>query len=117
MSIYNNSITIIGNLGRDPEIKEIPEIGHVVNFSVAVYRSGKGEEKKTDWFYIEAWHDLARGVFEHCKKGDKVIIFGSIKYDTYEKEGIKKSITKLVAREIGKDVSVAKQEVDEYEPF
>lgn len=116
MSAYNNSITIIGNLGRDPEIKEIPEVGHVANFPVAVYRSGKGEDKKTDWFYVEAWHDLARGVFEKCKSGDRVIIFGSIKFDTYEKDGIKVTKAKLLAREIGKDISVAKQQTEE-EPF
>lgn len=118
MSAYNNSITIIGNLGRDPEIREIPEIGNVVSFPVAVYRSGKGDDKRTDWFYVEAWHDLARGVFEYCKKGDKVIIFGSVKFDNYEKDGMRVNKTKLVAREIGKDISVTKQDsVSEEEPF
>jgi single-strand DNA-binding protein len=116
VSAYNNSITIIGNLGRDPEIKEIAEIGHVVNFTIAVYRSGKGDDKRTDWFTVEAWHDLARGSFEHLHKGDRVMIFGSLKNDSYEKDGIKITKTKLLAREIGKDISVAKQEAEE-EPF
>jgi len=115
MSAYNNSVTIVGNLGRDPEIREIPEIGHVASFPIAVYRSGKGDTKKTDWFYVECWHDLARGSFEYLKKGDRAIVYGSIKFESYEKDGVKINSTKLIAREVGKDVSIPRQK--EVEPF
>lgn len=109
MSAYNNTITIVGNVGRDPEIRET-EAGHVATFSVAVYRSGKGESKKTDWFYIEAWHDLARGC-ENLRTGDKVIIYGSMKFEQYEKEGIKVNSVRLVAREIGKSIAIKEDEI------
>jgi single-strand DNA-binding protein len=116
MSSYNNAVTIIGNVGRDAELKEIEGVGTVAKFPLAVYRSGKGDDKKTDWFRVECWHDLARGAFTYCKKGSKVIVFGSMKFDTYEKDGKKEYMTSLVAKEIGKDVSVEKGETDE-DPF
>ena len=116
MSSYNNAVTVIGNVGRDAELKEIEGIGSVAKFPLAVYRSGKGDSAKTDWFYIECWHDVARGAVESCRKGAKVIVFGSMKFDQYEKDGVKQNRTSLVAREIGADIAVAKGPSDE-DPF
>jgi len=117
MSSYNNAVTVAGNVGRDAELREVEGIGTVAKFPLAVYRSGKGDDKKTDWFYIECWHDLARGAATYCKTGAKVVVFGSMKFDQYEKDGEKKNSTSLVAREIGKDISIAKDEADGADPF
>ncbi len=114
MSVYNNLVTVIGNLGKEAEIKEVTA-GTVAKFSLAVYRSGKGEEAKTDWINIVCWHDLARGMTE-IPKGSKLIVVGSIITRNYEVEGVKKFITEIQAREIGKDISIKKtEETTEFE--
>ena len=115
MSINNNIVTLIGNLGKEAEIKETTA-GTVAKFSLAVYRNGKGEQAITDWFYIIAWHDLARGM-DDIPKGSRLIIVGSVIQRTYEIEGIKKHVTEIQAREIGIDISVKKEVIDEEVPF
>lgn len=117
MSAYNNNITVFGIVGRDAEIKEIPERGHVANFPLAVYRTGRGDSKKTDWFYVEAWHDLARGAFACCKKGKKYLVHGAMKFEQSEKDGIRKNFASLVARYIGEDISIPAGEDTEEDPF
>ena len=113
MSVYNNNITVIGNLGKPAEIVET-KAGTVSKFSLAVYRSGKGEEAVTDWLPIVAWHNLARGMAQ-LNKGTKLIITGSIITRSYEaKDGSKRYITELQAREIGRDISIAKVDDEEF---
>lgn len=108
MSVYNNLVTIIGNMGKEAELKETTA-GHVAKFSLAVYRNGKGEEAVTDWLNVVAWHDLARGL-SGLPKGTKLIVIGSVVSRSYESEGVKKYITEIQAREIGKDISIKKDE-------
>jgi single-strand DNA-binding protein len=111
MSIYNNQCVLIGNLGKPAEIVET-KAGTVAKFSLAVYRSGKGEEAITDWVSVVAWHDLARGM-EQLDKGARLIITGSIQTRSYEaKDGTRKYITEVAAREIGVDISI-KKDVDD----
>lgn len=119
MSVYNNQTTLSGRVAREAVIKEI-EAGTVSSFALAVYRSGKGEQATTDFLNINCWHDLARGSGE-LKKGDKIIVAGSISTRSYEKDGEKKYITEIQAREIGKDIGIAKEEdngeASEEDPF
>ena len=115
MSVYNNNITIIGNLGKPAEIVET-KAGTVAKFSIAVYRSGKGDEAITDWLPVVAWHDLARGAAE-LDKGTRVIVNGSIQVRTYEADdGTKRYVTELQARAIGADISIKKED-DQDIPF
>ena len=108
MSIYNNNITLVGRVAREAVIKDT-EAGAVANFALAVYRSGKGEQAVTDFLNVSCWHDLARGM-EKIKKGDTLIIAGSIVTRSYEKDGEKKYVTEVQAREIGLDISVQKEQ-------
>ena len=110
MSVYNNNVTLIGNLGKPAEIVET-KAGTVAKFSLAVYRNGKGEEATTDWINVVAWHDLSRGM-EQLDKGARLIIVGSIQTRSYEaKDGTKKYVTEVAAREIGVDISIKKEDV------
>jgi len=114
MSVYNNTITVVGNLGREAEFKEVSGIGTVAKFPIAVHRSGKGDDSKTDWFFVEAWHDLARGC-EDLIKGTKVIVNGQMKAEQKMlQDGSKTTYYSIVANNIGVDIS--KRE-DESEPF
>ena len=80
MSIYNNNVVIKGNLGKPADIVET-KAGTVAKFSLAVYRSGKGEDSVTDWLNVVAWHDLARGMAQ-LDKGTKQ--FNTIAKGTYQ---------------------------------
>jgi len=119
MSVYNNTVFLKGNIGKDPEFTETTA-GHVAKFSLAVYRSGKGEQAITDWFNCVAWHDIARGV-ANLNKGTRVSVIGSIINRDYVKEGIKKYITEIQVREIGLDIAVKSgkeaEELSEDSPF
>jgi single-strand DNA-binding protein len=114
MSAYNNQVTLIGRVAREAVLKDT-DAGTVANFALAVYRSGKGDMAVTDFISINCWHDLARGM-ENINKGDTLIISGSINTRSYEKDGEKKYVTEVLAREIGLDISVRKEE-SEADPF
>ena len=79
MSLETNSITLIGIVRDDPEVKEIDGVGTVAKFRIGVYRSGtkKNSNVQYDDFFVSAWHDLARGIGVDIQKDDWVIVFGS----------------------------------------
>lgn len=70
-----NQVTLIGNLGKDPEEKNVGEY-KVARFTLAT-RRGKDE---TDWHNITLWGKQAEVAMKYCKKGSKVCIIGSINY-------------------------------------
>ena len=93
-----NDIKIHGYLGRDPELKEYKskitgETGHLVNFSVGVSRD-MGEE--TDWFDVTFFGRRAEVIDKFFGKGSQIIVSGRMQADTYEKDGQKRKIWKLI---------------------
>jgi single-strand DNA-binding protein len=117
MSAYSNQVTIIGNLCKVVEVRETTS-GSVCNFTIAVYRNGKGDSAITDFINCVAWNDLARGM-ANVAKGSKLIVVGSIATRSYEVDGVKKYAVEVSAREIGLDISVKKDEEENQEeiPF
>lgn len=99
-----NKVQLIGNLGKDPEIRYTPEGKQLAKFSMAINRSYKNKEGETiddtQWFNIEAWTGLAKIIEEYLKKGDRVYIEGRLKTESYDKDGETKYFTKIVAREL-----------------
>jgi single-strand DNA-binding protein len=96
---------IIGNLGRDPELRYTPAGKAVVNFTVAVGRIGrdqKGERtEETEWFRVEAWDKLAETCREYLAKGSKVYIEGRLRTRKYtDKEGLERTAVEIVANEM-----------------
>ena len=74
-------ITIIGNVGRDPEIKYLRDGTAVTDFSVAVSKvSGRGEQRKekTTWFKVTIWRERAETAAQLIKKGTKILVVGEI---------------------------------------
>lgn len=95
-----NSITIIGNLGRDPETKFSGAGKAVTKFSVAVTeRWTKDGEKKehTEWFNVVCFDKIAEVAGEYLTKGREVCVQGKMRTDDYEKDGEKKRWVELVA--------------------
>jgi len=100
-----NKITLIGNLGRDPEMNYTPSGVAVTKFSLAVNRvtkSSTGEkEKETDWFNIVAWRQLAEICNNYLHKGDKVYIDGRLQQRKYtDKNGVERTAIDVIASDM-----------------
>jgi len=83
-----HKITIIGHLGRDPEMKYTPQGQPVTTFSVASsrkYKTNSGEQREeTEWFNVSAWGKLAETCNQYLIKGKQVYLEGRIKSRTYQ---------------------------------
>lgn len=95
-----NKIILIGNLGRDPEVKNLDNQKVVATFSLATsesFNDKNGERRtETEWFNIEMWDAQARVAEKYLKKGSQVYIEGKLKTETWkDKEGVEKSRYKV----------------------
>lgn len=110
MSRSLNRVTLIGNVGADPEVRTTPGGGRVANFSLATTRMWTGQsgdrQEKTEWHRVVAW-DNARGaklaniVEQYVKKGDKLYVEGRVEYRQWEdKEKQTRYTTEILANEI-----------------
>lgn len=105
MSRGLNKVMIIGNLGRDTEMRYTPSGRPVTTFSVATTRSwttSDGERRKeTEWFNVVAWGSLAEICNQFLTKGQQVYIEGRLQTRRWEdSEGQKHSSTEIVANEM-----------------
>jgi single-strand DNA-binding protein len=79
------SVSIIGNLGRDPEMRVTPAGQNVTSFSVATNRtwtSGAGEKmEEVTWFRVTCWGKLAETTNQYIRKGSKVLVVGRLSPD------------------------------------
>lgn len=94
-----NNCTLIGRLGRDPELKTTQSGVEFCSFSIAVDRRFKSAtgERESDWINIKCWRQTATFVSQYFKKGMKIGIIGSIQTGSYEKDGITVYTTDVVA--------------------
>lgn len=114
-----NKCMIIGNLGRDPEMRYTPSGQAVTQFTVATnrnYRDQQGEwQKETEWFRVVVWGQQAERAAENLRKGNKVYIEGRIQTRQWEDQtGQKRYTTELVANQVS---SLERRERDEDAPF
>ena len=99
-----NKVILIGNLGKDPEVRSFPNGGRVANFSVATSESWKdktsGERReRTEWHRISITNDALVGIAEkYLKKGSKVYLEGQLETRKYEKDGRDVYTTEVVLR-------------------
>tara|TARA_R110000737_G_scaffold31803_7_gene50209 strand:+ start:3232 stop:3624 length:393 start_codon:yes stop_codon:yes gene_type:complete len=97
-----NKAQVIGNVGKDPASRDANGQS-VVNFSVATSESWvkDGEKKeKTEWHNIVAWGKLADIVTQYIHKGSKVFVEGKLQTRQWEKDGVTRYSTEIVASEI-----------------
>lgn len=94
-----NQTVLVGRIVRDPEIKETENGAKLSNLTLAVPRSYKNEEGvyETDFIDVTLWNNIAQSTSEYCKKGDLVGVKGRIQTDSYEKDGEKKLLMKVIA--------------------
>jgi single-strand DNA-binding protein len=100
-----NRATLIGNAGKDPEIRYTGSGAQVASFSIATNESWKDKTtgqpvERTEWHNIVAFNKLAEIIGQYVKKGEKVFVEGRIQTRTYDKDGQKHYITEIVADDL-----------------
>ena len=121
-----NQAIIMGNLTRDPELRSTPGGQQVASFAVATNRTwqdASGERKEAaDFHEIVAWGKLAELAAQYLSKGRKVLVVGRLQTQSWEKDGVKRSRTEIVASDIsfldsrggsGYDNDIAAEPADE----
>lgn len=106
-SVNGNTVTVVGNLTREPELRFIPSGTAVTKFGLAVNRRKFNQQTQefddaVSFFDITCWNSLAENVAESLAKGDRVVVFGRLEQQTWEDdEGNNKSKVVLIADEVG----------------
>lgn len=105
MSRGLNKVMLIGNLGRDPEMRYTPSGKPVTSFTMGVtytWHDADGERhEQTEWFNIIAWGGLAEVCNQYLHKGQRVYIEGRLQTRRWEDNaGVERSATEVVAREM-----------------
>ncbi len=97
-----NMVMLVGRLVRDPELIERDNGSKVSRVTLAVNRKFKGTDGiyHTDFIDCVLWNNFAKNVNDYCTKGDLIGIRGRIQVENYEKDGIKKKFTDVVAESI-----------------
>ena len=96
-----NKVILVGRLGKDPEVRNVNNTS-VASFSIATSESYKdkttGEKKETtEWHNIVMWRGLAEVAQKYLHKGDLVYIEGKIKTRSWEKDGVTRYVTEILA--------------------
>ena len=115
-----NRVTLIGNLSTEPEQKQLTTGRSVTRTNLAtnfIWKDRKtGEQKeKVDFHSIVAWNTIGERIQKHLKKGDRIYVEGRLDHHSYEKDGVTKYFTDVIADKLimlGK----AKREVVAEEP-
>jgi single-strand DNA-binding protein len=98
-----NKVILVGNVGKDPEVRYLEKNVAVANFSLATtdkaYTTQNGVQvpERTEWHNIVAWRGLAEMAEKFIHKGTQLYIEGKIQTRTYEKDGIKRYMTEIYA--------------------
>ena len=111
-----NSVTLVGNLTRDPELRYTPSGAGVASFGLAVNRryqvNGEWQEQ-VSFFNIVAWAELGENAAASLSKGMRVIVTGRLEQRSYEtKDGEKRSVTEIRADELGPSLRWAQAQVE-----
>lgn len=99
-----NKFIGIGNLGKDPEMRFMPDGKAVCNISIAIsekYKDKEGQPKEvTEWVNVSFFGKLAEIVGEYCTKGKQIYVEGKLKTEKYEKDGQTRYTTKVIAEKM-----------------
>lgn len=100
-----NKVTLIGHLGKEPEVQTLEGGVALAKFSLATtesYRDSKGElHTETEWHSIVLWRNLAELAGKYLRKGSHIYLEGKLKNRSYEdKDGNKKYVTEIIAESL-----------------
>ena len=103
----DNTVTLVGNITDDPELRFTPSGAAVANFTVAVNRryknqDGQWEDKLDGFFRCSCWRDMAENVAESLKKGSRVVVVGRLQQRSWDdQDGNKRSSFEIQVDEVG----------------
>ncbi len=112
-----NSVTLVGNLTRDPELRYTPSGAATCQFGIAVNRRWQNKtnsewEEATSFFNVVAWRELAENVGESLQKGSRVLVTGRLEQRSWDTpEGEKRSVIEVIADEVGPSLRWATAQV------
>ena len=99
-----NQVILMGNLTRDPELRQTPNGQNVCSFSLALNRSYKGSDgewkEATDYVDIVAWGPLGERVAQYLSKGRPCLVNGRLQSSSWEKDGQKRSKVEVIAQDV-----------------
>jgi single-strand DNA-binding protein len=99
-----NQVILMGNLTRDPELRQTPNGQNVCSFSLALNRSYKGTDgnwqEATDYIDVVAWGPLGERVAQYLSKGRPCLVNGRLQSRSWEQEGQKRSKVEVVAQDV-----------------
>lgn len=100
-----NKVILIGNLGRDPEIRYTPDGVAIANVTVATTdywndRNTGERQERTEWHRVVFFRKLAEIVEQYLKKGSKIYVEGRLQTRSWEQEGVKRYTTEVIANEM-----------------
>lgn len=99
-----NQVILMGNLTRDPELRQTPNGQNVCSFSLALNRSYKGADgnwqEATDYIDVVAWGPLGERVAQYLGKGRPCLVNGRLQSRSWEQEGQKRSKVEVVAQDV-----------------
>lgn len=117
----DNSVTLVGNVTRDPELRFTPSGQAVASFGLAVNRrwqnrSNQEWEEQTSFFDVKCWAQMAENVSESLQRGARVIVSGRLEQRSWESEnGEKRSKVEVVADEVAPSLRWATADVKKNE--
>ncbi len=92
-----NNVTLMGRLTADAELRATTTDKYVANFSIAVERDFKQNgERQADFINLVAWNKTAEFITKYFSKGDMIAVQGTLQTRSYEKDGIKRTITEVL---------------------
>ena len=112
-----NTITIMGNVTRDPELRFTPSGQANTRFGVAVNRRWQDRstsewQEATSFFDVVCWREMAENVSESLPKGSRVIVTGRLEQRSYDdKDGNRRSVVEIIADEVGPSLRYATAEI------
>lgn len=99
-----NQVVLMGNLTRDPELRQTPNGQNVCSFSLALNRSYKGADgnwqEATDFIDVVAWGPLGERVAQYLSKGRPCLVNGRLQSRSWEQDGQKRSKVEVVAQDV-----------------
>jgi single-strand DNA-binding protein len=99
-----NQVTLMGNLTRDPELRQTPSGQNVTSFSLALNRSYKDQsgewQEATDYIDIVCWGPLAERVAQYLSKGRRCLVQGRLQSRNWEQDGQKRSKVEVLANDV-----------------
>ncbi len=113
-----NTVTVIGNVTRDPELRYTTGGRGVASFGLAVnrrYQQNNEWVEQTSFFNVTCWGDLGENVAASLSKGARAIVTGRLEQREWEKDGEKRNTVEIVADEVGPSLRWAQAQVERTE--